>query len=139
MGLLRLGDSPLILAGGAKSPGFKVTFPATATNWNNINVEAALFFADGTQKSMSDYSYLAGSTFDGVVGICPKGASSQYMCQMSLSSGTLAQCNVATQTLSYFVTTAPDSTEIILYGGFNTFWWPVTDIIISTITMVNTD
>ena len=53
-------------SGGA---GFKVTFPATATNWNSTN--AYLWLNDGTMISMgsSDYSNVAGKTFGGVIGL----------------------------------------------------------------------
>jgi hypothetical protein len=98
-----------------------------------------LLFEDGTTKSMSDYSSLAGFTFDGVIGIYPKGTISQYMCQMSLSGGTLAQVNPPASSLLYFVTIAPDSTQTTTFGGATTFWLPVTDVIISEIVMVDTD
>lgn len=56
-------------SGGA---GFKVTFPATATNWGST--AAYLWLNDGTIISMggNDYSNVAGKTFDGVIGLHAK-------------------------------------------------------------------
>ena len=44
-------------SGGA---GFSVTFPATATNWNNIDASSCLLLADGTTKPIVDYSTVSG-------------------------------------------------------------------------------
>ena len=44
-----------VASGGGGSAGFKVTFPATATNWNSVIV-AYLLLSDGTIKSFKSYS-----------------------------------------------------------------------------------
>lgn len=41
MSLLTLNDKPIVLkgsgGGGGSSAGYKVTFPATVTNWDKVN------------------------------------------------------------------------------------------------------
>lgn len=125
------------------SAGYKVTFPATATNWNGIYGDySGLLMTDGTIKPITDYSTLAGKTFENVVGIRCYGSPGSYVLKMTLSSGTIAQTNVAVQTTvraSFTITTSPNTTPTYLGSGRYTFWWPLTDVVISAIEMYNTD
>lgn len=136
------GSQNLIItdaAGGSATIGYNVTFPAMATNWGHCSRDAKLLLADGTTKSMYNYSDIAGSTIENVVGILALGQSSRYVCKMTLSSGTIAQCNPPTQGSSFYITTAPGASFVYAYAGVSTCWWPLTDITISAITMYDTD
>lgn len=128
--------------GGGSSFGYKVTFPATATNWNRVYGDySGLLMADGTVKPITDYSTLAGQTFEGVVGIKCRGANTSLVLKMTLSSGTVAQTNVAVQmgAASFNITASPNTTPTFFGAGQYTFWWPLTDVVISAIEMYNTD
>ena len=127
---------------GGGGIGYKVTFPATATNWKIYGDNSGLLMADGTIKPITDYSTLAGKTFEGVVGIRCYGLNSYDVLKMTLSSGTIAQTNVASQTTSptsFTITTSPNTTPTFLGAGQYTFWWPLADTVISSIEMYNTD
>lgn len=98
--------------------------------------------ADGTVKPITDYSTLAEKTFEGVVGIRCYGSTSVYVLKMTLSSGTIAQTNVAVQPTvqaGFTITTSPNTTPTYFSSGHYTFWWPLTDVVISAIEMYNTD
>lgn len=51
-----------LAAGSSGGNGFSITFPATATNWNNM-YRGKIIQADGTIIDMLDYSKLSGKTF----------------------------------------------------------------------------
>lgn len=124
---------------GGGGAGFKVTFPATATNWNKVDGDySGLLMADGNSKPITDYSTLAGKTFEGVVGIRCYGSTGYDVLKMTLSSGTIAQTNVAVVN-SFNITTSPNTTPTFLSAGHYSFWWPLTDVVISSIEMYNTD
>ena len=126
-----------IQAGGGA--GFSVTFPATATNWNQVADDlSGLLMADGTIKPITDYPTLAGKTFEGVVGIRCKSADSYWVLKMTLSSGTVAQTTLAAVG-GFNITTSPNTTPTFFDTGYYTFWWPLTDVVISSIEMYNTD
>ena len=97
--------------------------------------------ADGTIKPIIDYSTLAGKTFEGVVGIRCYGSTGYYVLKMTLSSGTIAQTNVAVQTgpTGFNITASPNTTPTFFSAGQYTFWWPLADTAISAIEMYNTD
>lgn len=94
--------------------------------------------ADGTIKPITDYSTLAGQTFEGIVGIRCKGTESYWVLKMTLSSGTVAQTTFAAAG-NFNITTSPNTTPTFLGIGYYTFWWPLTDVVISAIEMYNTD
>lgn len=128
--------------GGGSSPGYKITFPATATNWNRVYGDySGLLMADGTVKRIADYSTLAGQTFEGVVGIRCRGSNSAWILKMTLSSGTVAQTNVAVTlgAAGFKITASPNTTPTFFGAGPYTVWWPITDVVISAIEMYNTD
>ena len=128
-----------VASGGGGGAGFKVTFPATATNWNFAS-NADLLLSDGTVKSFSSYSEVSGQTIENVAGINCIGVNSYYVLKMTLSEGSLAQCTLYTpQSATYHITTS-NNTTIARYGaGTSTFWWPLADTVISSIEMYNTD
>lgn len=51
------------------SSGFKITFPATAANWDRIDA-GGIVQVDGTVVNLIDYSTLAGKTIPNVLEIC---------------------------------------------------------------------
>ena len=128
-----------VSGGGGGGAGFKVTFPATATDWGKVSA-ADLLLSDGTVKSFLSYSDVSGKTIENVVGIHCIGLPSSYVLTMTLSEGSLAQCKVgAPQSNTYRITT-PNNTTVAWYnGGTTTFWWPLADTVISAIEMYNTE
>ena len=131
-------DVTVNVASGGGGAGFSVTFPATAANWGNVDPNAAhILLADGTLKSVKDYSTIGGKTIENVAGILIKGNMGIYVLRMTLSEGRIAQCDVASN--SIYVTTAPNTTTTPYNFGRNMLWWPLADTVISAIEMYNTD
>lgn len=127
-----------VASGGGGGVGFKVTFPATATNWNRVDPNAAnIILADGTLKSVADYSTIGGKTIENVAGIFINGSFSAYVLRMTLSEGRIVQCNVLAKDLR--VTTAPNTTPTPYNSSGYLVWWPIADTVISAIEMYNTD
>lgn len=116
--------------------GFKVTFPATATNWDKVQ-DASLLFSDGTQKPFLSYSSVSGQTVENVVGIMCLANNVNYVLKMTLSKGKIALIHYPSS--SFRITTSPGMTEAFYAGGDKTFWWPISDTVISSIEMYNTD
>ena len=128
-----------VASGGGGGAGFKVTLPATATNWNHVS-NADLLLSDGTVKSFLSYSEVSGKTIENVVGIHCIGTASVYVLKMTLSEGSLAQCVIgAPQSNTYRITTSNNTTTAFYEMGKLTFWWPLADTVISAIEMYNTD
>ena len=129
-----------VSGGGGGSAGFKVTFPATATDWGFADV-FLLLLADGTIVNGTEYSVISAKTFDSVVGIkCYN--SYNYMLRMTLSTGAIAQIKVPGSDVvqsMYSITNAPGTTPTHFSDGSSTFWWPLADTVISAIEMYNTD
>ena len=129
-----------VASGGGGGAGFSVTFPATATNWGNAyQEEAYILLADGTTKSVKDYSTIGGKTIENVAGIQIMSPNGAFVLRMTLSAGGIAQINLSADIASYVVTTAPNTTPTPYYLGRHLFWWPITDTVISSIEMYNTD
>ena len=127
-----------VASGGGGGAGFKVTFPATATNWNYVRY-ADLLLSDGTVKSFLSYSEVSGKTIENVVGISCIGASAFVVLKMTLSAGKIAQFRENIGSASCVVTTAPNATVTPYSAGVSSFWWPLADTVISAIEMYNTD
>ena len=128
-----------VASGGGGGAGFKVTFPATAKNWGAVDPnDAHIFLADGTFKSVKDYSTIGGKTIENVAGILVKGKYDFLALRMTLSKGMIAQVtsyNIA----NMYITTSPNTTPTSNYTGRNAVWWPIADTVISAIEMYNTD
>ena len=129
-----------VASGGGGSAGYKVTFPATATNWNRAS-QADLLLSDGSIKSFLSYSDVSGQTIENVVGInCRSTGGGFYVLTMTLSEGSLAQTTLGPpQSVAYRITTSNNTTEALFASGDKTFWWPLSDVVISSIQMYNTD
>lgn len=131
-----------VASGGGGGAGFKVTFPATATNWDTVDPQRAkILLADGTIKSVIDYSTIGGKTIENVAGIQIKSDRGTYVLRMTLSSGMIGQGTAGTGAdgMQLRVTTAPNATPTPFATGQNTLWWPLADTVISAIEMYNTD
>ena len=129
-----------VASGGGGSTGFKVTFPATAKNWDKVNQGwANILLADGTTKSVINYSTIGGKTIENVAGIMIRSVDAYFVLRMTLSAGGIAQFILSNNSSSYVVTTAPNATKTPYGMGQNLFWWPVADTVISSIEMYNTD
>ena len=135
-------DLTVNVASGGGGDGFKITFPATATNWDQVDQENAnILLADGTLKSVKDYSTIGGKTIENVAGIQIKSLYGSYVLRMTLSSGMIGQGSAGT-VLDYTrlrVTTAPNATPTPYSAGRELLWWPIADTVISKIEMYNTD
>lgn len=116
--------------------GFSVTFPATATNWDKVE-NASLLFSDGTQKPFVSYSSVSGQTIENVVGIICLASNVNYVLKMTLSKGKIALIHYPSS--QFRITTSPGTTEAFYAAGDKTFWWPISDMVISSIEMYNTD
>ena len=127
-----------VASGGGGGAGFKVTFPATATNWRDVDPQSSnIILADGTLISVADYSTIAGKTIENVAGILIKGYAVMYVLRMTLSEGRIIQCNAPSGSVD--VTIAPNTTPTYYNLGRDLIWWPLTDTVISSIEMYNTD
>ena len=127
-----------VASGGGGGAGFKVTFPATATDWRYVDPKSSnIILADGTLKSVEDYSTIAGKTIENVAGILIKGYAVMHVLRMTLSEGRIIQCNVPSGSVD--VTIAPNTTPIYYNYGRDLVWWPLADTVISSIEMYNTD
>lgn len=141
MALLTLNDKPIILKGnGGGGPGYKVTFPATATNWNKV-AQFGFIFADGTTREVSSYDSIAGQTIEGVVVIVENPTNPFYVLRMTLTEGAIVQYNVgsALPLNTVQATFSPGVTPTPYSAGSSLTWLPLADTTISAIEMYNTD
>ena len=127
--------------GGGIGVGFKVTFPATARNWDKVE-QARLVLYDGTFVDMANYSVIAGQTVNGVIGIQCSSSNRYnfYTLKMTIEKGAIAWHNYdyVPNTIIY-VAQAGESTPTPYGSHLGDFWWPVADTVISAIEMYNTD
>ena len=128
-----------VASGGGGGAGRKVTFPATATNWDAVVPnEAHIILADGTLKAIADYSNISGQTIENVAGILVRSYPESCILMMTLSKGIIAQ--ISRYSINdIYVTTAPNTTPTAYYAGAMTFWWPLADTVISSIEIYDTD
>lgn len=130
-------------AGGGSSgssAGYKVTFPATMTNWDKV-ARFGFIFVDGTTQKVSSYDSIAGQTIDNVACIIGKPTSTFYVLRMTLTEGAIVQCNVSIESPldTVHATFAPGVTPTPYGGGASLTWFPIADTVISAIEMYNTD
>ena len=124
------------VASGGGGDGFKITFPTTAKNWNNA-AAAYLILSNGARKPFISYSSVSGQTIENVVGIICRANDPIDILTMTLSKGKIAQINNLTS--ESHIITAPSTTIPYYASGNQTFWWPISDVVISAIEMYNTD
>lgn len=121
--------------------GHKVTFPATAANWDKVDF-CMLLLVDGTYLNPSSYSEIAGKTIDSVLGIICNPIASGYVLKMTLSNGSIASWQPAGSfpvAVGFTITNAPNATPANINMSSNAVWLPVTDTTISAIEMYNSD
>ena len=131
-----------VASGGGGGAGFKVTFPATATDWSAVDPNAALILlSDGTFKTVENYSIISGQTIENVAGIQIKTRDDFFVLRMTLSEGRIAQfaCSSIDPFESLCITTAPNTTPTPYRSGRSLAWWPLADTVISAIDIYNTD
>ena len=130
-----------VSGGGGSGAGFKVTFPATAKNWNKVGL-AHLVLYDGTFVGIADYSVIAGRTVNGVIGIQCSPASSYefYALKMTIEKGAIAWHDSAYLPDTRILVAQAGGSTPTPYGSYmGAFWWPIADTVISAIEMYNTD
>lgn len=122
-----------VASGGGGSAGFSMTFPATATNWNQIYA-AGIVQVDGTVVNMIDYSTLAGKTIPNVFEICVSGIGLWYP-RMTVQTGKIMVANIDYKGVN--ITTAVDGESTIIHttGSLSSRWIPLADTVISAIEM----
>lgn len=127
------------MGGTSGGAGFSVTFPATATNWVGVDSTSVLLLADGTTKSIADYSSISGQTIENVIGIRCFSNMDYFVLKMTLSAGAIAQYQMNVGNYSYVITTPPNATVAAMAAGRQLIWWPIADTVISAIEMYDTD
>lgn len=144
MSILGLNGKPLVTGGKVIVPptvggtvGFSVTFPATATNWNNIE-SSAIVQADGTVINAKDYSTLAGKTIPNVVEICSWGRV-YYFLRMTVQTGKIMLTYGAPNAVYASIAVDGESSKTFISNGSTSRWVPLADTVISAIEMYNTD
>ena len=129
-----------VASGGGSGFGYKVTFPATAQNWNMVMSTSVLYLADNTTKSIADYSSISGQTIENVIGIGCQATTDAYILRMNLSEGGIASAIINTGGyIQPNISTAPGITPSYYYAGDRVFWWPIADTVISSIEMHDID
>ena len=126
-----------VASGGGGSAGFKVTFPATAKNWNKVNF-GGIVQVDGTVVSISDYSTLAGKTIPNVIEICV-GGRGFYFPRMTVQTGKIMFTYIDPMGVKAHTAADGESSTVYLGNGSSARWIPLADTVISSIEMYNTD
>lgn len=122
---------------GEVSPGYSVTFPATANNWDRNTNYAMLVLSDGSTVDFTDYSVVAGRTINNVIDIQTSG-DSYYVLRLTLTAGAIVVSRMAGGgRFLYADRIAAPGTTPISYAAESTHYsfMPVEDIIISAIGM----
>ena len=124
-------------SGGGGGAGFKVTFPATATNWNHIT-SGGILQVDGTVVSITDYSTLAGQTIPNVIEICVLG-SGFYFPRMTVQTGKIMFTHISSFGVFSDIIVDGESSPTYMETSLSSRWIPLADTVISSIEMYNTD
>lgn len=129
-----------IQAGGGGA-GFKVTFPATATNWNQVSFFAVIC-ANGTIVDGTTYSVIAGQTVEGVIALKCVNIGSLWNLKITLDTGAIASyVNVSSGVVAtrLQIVNGPGVVSPPYGSASNGVWLPIADTTISAIEMYNTD
>ena len=125
-----------VASGGGGGAGFKVTFPATATNWSALYV-CGIVQADGTVVNMLDYSTLAGKTIPNVIEICFS-ASTSYYPYMKVQTGKIMLTRVSPLFMDTRIAVDGEYTMVYMDESSSARWIPLADTVISSIEIVCT-
>lgn len=126
-----------VASGGGGSAGFKLTFPATATNWNQIG-DGFIVQVDGTATPMINYSTLAGKTIPNVAEIICVGKG-YYCLRMTVQSGKIIAIHNMGSNVIAKIASDGESSYTPMSNGARMNWIPLADTVISAIEMYNTD
>ena len=126
-----------VASGGGGSAGYKVTFPATANNWNKV-ASGGIVQVDGTVVNMIDYSTLAGKTIPNVLEICVWG-SGYYCLRMTVQTGKIMVTHISPVEVNTQITADGESSMTPMGNGSPIRWTLLADTVISSIQMYNTD
>ena len=128
-----------VSGGGSETQaGRSVTFPATATRWQNI-AEAILILSDGTSVHFEDYSVVAGKTINNVICIIAYSTRSYDYLKLTLAIGTIIQLARSSAFANVYMTKAPGATMTRFGSSTYDSFMPMEDVTISAIEMYNTD
>ena len=127
-----------VASGGGGGAGLKVTFPATATNWEQIST-CAVIQADGTVIDIKDYSTVAGKTIPNVIEICCQSDYSFYMLRITVQTGKIMMTYITPMRVFATIAVDGESSEKYTGNGALARWIPLADTVISSIEMYNTD
>ena len=127
-----------VSGGGSETQaGRSVTFPATATRWQNI-AEAILILSDGTSVHFEDYSVVAGKTINNVIAIRVGSGQNYDYIKITMSIGAIVQLQNYYPTAVYMAN-APGATKTFFGNSRIDLFIPTEDVTISAIEMYNTD
>ena len=126
-----------VASGGGGGAGFKVTFPATAKNWD-LTSASGIVQVDGTVVNMIDYSTLAGKTIPNVLEICISG-SGFYFPRMTVQTGKIMFTYVSPAGVKAHTAVDGESSIVYMGNGASTRFIPLADTVISAIELYNTD
>ena len=126
-----------VASGGDGGAGFKVTFPATAANWNMVS-SGGIVQVDGTVVNMKDYSTLAGKTIPNVLEICVLG-SGFYFPRMTVQTGKIMFTHINSFSGFANIIVDGESSPTYMENSSSSRWIPLADTVISAIEMYNTD
>ena len=127
-----------VASGGGGIAGFKVTFPATAANWNNVSNGCGIVQADGTVVNMRDYSTLAGKTIPNVIEICICGVGF-YFPRMTVQTGKIMFTYVSPAIVQTQILVDGESSRTYMDDGSTARWILLADTVISAIELYNAD
>lgn len=148
MALLKLNDKPIVLKNnGGASPstaGYKVTFPATATNWDKITQAGLFQFINGNvvYTDMVNYSNVAGKSFDNVA-IFVAGSTNYYGISFTVNgsigiySGDAFNSKPSTNAFPVYTNTTARSWFTSTPQKYA--WIPLSDIVITNLSAYDTD
>ena len=126
-----------VASGGGSGAGYKVTFPATAKNWDNISA-AGIVQMDSTVVDMTDYSAVAGKTIPNVLEICIRGAG-YYFPLMTVQTGKIMFTYISPVGVKVIPVVDGESSIVYMGDGSSSRWIPLADTVISAIELRNTD
>ena len=128
-----------VSGGGSETQaGRSVTFPATATRWQNI-AEAILILSDGTSVHFEDYSVVAGKTINNVICIMAYSTASYNYLKLTLTIGTIIQLVRSGLSSAVYMAKAPGATKTRMGSSVYDLFMPTEDVTLSAIEMYNTD
>lgn len=123
------------------SAGYKVTFPATATNWNQV-LFFAVICANGTIVDGTTYSVIAGQTVEGVIALKCVNENSYWNLKITLDTGSIASyvnASIGAASTQLQIVNGPGVVSPPYGSAENGIWIPIADTTISAIEMYNTD